>query len=208
MAKAKIALRLNEQTPEQKVANALTVNGLMASNVLVFVTPNPALTAYNTAALNVDSRLSTIATMEQNLETERSLLRESVVSLDDLTVQLAVYVENVANGNGATMQLAGFQLANPPVPIGQLPPPQNLRGSTADIDGNVMLKWNSVHGAKSYFVECAANSNGPWNQIDVTTRVSTTATGLTSGVKYWFRVRAIGTAGYSGWSEPAQKMAA
>ena len=54
MAKAKIALRLNEQTPEQKVANALTVNGLMASNVLVFVTPNPALTAYNTAALNVD----------------------------------------------------------------------------------------------------------------------------------------------------------
>ena len=97
--------------------------------------------------------------MEQNLETERSLLRESVVSLDDLTVQLAVYVENVANGNGATMQLAGFQLANPPVPIGQLPPPQNLRGSTADIDGNVMLKWNSVHGAKSYFVECAANSN-------------------------------------------------
>ena len=91
MAKAKIALRLNEQTPEQKVANALTVNGLMASNVLVFVTPNPALTAYNTAALNVDSRLSTIATMEQNLETERSLLRESVVSSIRAVWYIVVY---------------------------------------------------------------------------------------------------------------------
>jgi hypothetical protein len=33
-------------------------------------------------------------------------------------------------------------------------------------------------------------------------------TGLTSGKKYWFRVRAVGTAGFSGWSDPAVKMAA
>jgi len=208
MGKAKIALRLNELTPEQKAAHAHVINGLMANHVLVFATPNPPLTAYNTAALNVDSRLSTIAVMEQNLETERSLLRESVTTLDELTVQLADYVENVANGNGATMQLAGFQLANPPAPIGQLAPPQYLRGLTADIDGTVKLRWKGVRGARSYFVECAANSNGPWNQIEVTTRVGTTAVGLTSGTKCWFRVRAIGTAGFSGWSDPAQKMAA
>lgn len=208
MAKAKIALRLDEMTPEEKADSAHVIKDLMTSNVDVFVTPNPTLSAYNTATLNVDARLSTIALMEQNLETERSLLLESVTALDDLTVQLSDYVENVANGNGATMQLAGFQLANPPVPIGQLPPPQELRGWTVDIDGLVNLRWKRVHGAKSYFVECATNTSGPWNQIEVTTRVSATAVGLTSGTKYWFRVRAIGTAGFSGWSDPAHKMAA
>ena len=208
MAKPKIALRLGDQTPEEKASNAHTINGLMANHVLDFPTPNPALTVYNTAASNVDSRLATLATMEQNLETERTLLAADVVKLDALTTQLADYVENIANGNGATMQLAGFQLANPPVPIGPLPPPQDLRGSTADIDGNVLLRWKKVHGASSYFVECATNANGPWNQIEVTTRASTTAVGLISGTKYWFRVRALGTSGYSGWSDPAQKMAA
>jgi hypothetical protein len=40
------------------------------------------------------------------------------------------------------------------------------------------------------------------------TRTTSKASGLTSGTKYWFRVRAVGAAGLSGGSEPAQKMAA
>lgn len=208
MPKPKIALYLGDYTPEQKAAQAHTINGLMAAHTTEFASPNPTLQVFNGAATSVEARLATIATMEQNLETERSLLRDDVARLDDLTAQLAAYVENVANGDGAVMQLAGFQLANPPVPIGPLPPPQELRAQTADIDGTVSLKWKRVHGAKSYFVESAVNPAGPWNQIEVTSRVSATATGLTSGTKYWFRVRAFGTAGFSGWSEPTQKMAA
>lgn len=208
MAKPKIALYLGDLTPEQKAAQAHTINNLMANHVTEFPTPKPALTAYNAAANNVDARLSTISIMEQNLETERTLLADDVATLDDLTTQLAAYVENQAAGDGAIMELAGFQLANSPTPIGQLPPPQDLRGQTASIDGTVNLRWKAVRGTKSYFVECATNPNGPWNQIDVTSRASATATGLTSGTKYWFRVRAFGTAGFSGWSDPAQKMAA
>ncbi len=208
MPKAKIALYLSELTPEEKVNQAHTINNLMANHVAEFPTPKPTLTAYNGAANNVGARLATISIMEQNLETERTLLADDVAKLDDLTTQLASYVENVAAGDAAVMELAGFKLANPPTPIGQLPPPQDLRGQTASIDGVVNLRWKRVRGTKSYFVECATNPNGPWNQIDVTSRASATATGLTSGTKYWFRVRAFGTAGFSGWSDPAQKMAA
>lgn len=208
MAKPKIALHLSDLTPDQKAAQAHTINNLMANHVTEFPTPNPTLTAYNTAASNVDARLATISIMEQNLETERTMLADDVAKLDDLTTQMASYVENQAAGDAAVMELAGFQLASTPTPIGQLPPPQDLRGQTASVDGTVTLRWKSVRGTKSYFVECATNPNGPWNQIDVTSRASATATGLTSGTKYWFRVRAFGTAGFSGWSDPAQKMAA
>jgi hypothetical protein len=208
MAKPKIALRLGEISPEEKVRFATVVHGNMASNAASFPTPNPALAALNSAQSNLNTRLKAIAAAEANLEADRSQAKLDETALDGLLTQMASYVENVANGNAATIQLAGFELAGEPVPIGPLPPPENLQGSTADIEGNVNLKWNRVRGARSYFVECATNPNGPWTQVDVTTRVSAVAAGLTSGTKYWFRVRALGAAGFSGWSDSTQKMAA
>jgi hypothetical protein len=106
------------------------------------------------------------------------------------------------------IQLAGFDLAQEPTPIGPLPPLENLQGSTADVEGNIQLRWNGVRGAKTDFIERATNPNGPWTPVDATTRVSTVARGLTGGTKYWFRGRVLGAAGFSGWSDAVQKMAA
>ena len=39
------------------------------------------------------------------------------------------------------------------------------------------------------------------------TKSKATVTGLTSGTKYWFRVRAIGATGPGPWSDPATKIA-
>ena len=208
MGKAKIALYLSEQTPEDKIRSTTTIHSSLVTNVVTFPEPNPALTSYLSAISNVEKRLEAISMMEHNLETERSLLKGDLSTLDSLTGQLASYVENIANGNPATLQLAGFELASEPVPIGQLSPPQDLRCLTADIDGQVNLKWTRVRGATSYFVECATDPTAAWTQADVTTRSSTVAMGLKSGTKYWFRVRALGAAGYSGWSASSQKMAA
>ena len=208
MAKSKIALRIGEFSPEEKVNFTTVVQGNLAANAGTFPAPNPALAALNTARSNLDARLKAISSAESNLESERSQARADEAALDGLLTQLASYVENVANGSAATIQLSGFDLAQEPAPIGLLPPPENLQGTTADIEGNVNLKWNSVRGAKSYFVECATNPNGPWTQAEVTTRVSIVAKGLTGGTKYWFRVRALGAAGFSGWSDAVQKMAA
>ncbi len=208
MAKPKIALRLGELTPAEKVNFATGVHGGIATHDTTFVTPVPALTVLNTALSNLDSRLTAIAMMESNLEAERTLVRENETTLVDALTQLANYVETTANGDASVIQLSGFDLANEPTPIGPLPPPENLLGSTADIEGNVDLKWKRVKGAKSYIVECATDPSGVWLQSGVTTRTTLVCAGLVSGTKYWFRVRAVGAAGLSGWSDPAQKMAA
>ena len=63
-------------------------------------------------------------------------------------------------------------------------------------------------GAKSYIIECAPyNTPRVWQQVKITTRSSFTVTGLTPGATYVFRVKAIGSAGESDWSDEAVKMA-
>jgi len=205
---AKITLGLSELTPEQKVTFTEERITSLNSNAATFPAPNPSVAVLTTAKNNLDIRLKAIAQMESLLDAERSYALTEEAELDVLLQQEANYVENIAKGEASVILLSGFPLAQEPMPVGQLAPPQNLLGIATDIEGQTKLKWNSVHGAKSYIVECANNPNGPWSQVTVTTRISCLATNLTPGTKYWFRVRAVGAAGLSGWSDPAAKLAA
>jgi hypothetical protein len=179
-----------------------------ASHASTFPEPNPTVESLTTARNNLSTRLTTIGTMEANLESERAGAVTSEKDLDALIVQLASYIENIAKGDLSILQMSGFAISTGRSAVGPLSAPENLQGFMADIEGQVKLKWNRVRGAKTYIVECATSPEGPWTQIDVTTRATCKATGLTSGTKYWFRLRAVGAAGLSGWSDPAQKMAA
>jgi hypothetical protein len=46
-----------------------------------------------------------------------------------------------------------------------------------------------------------------WRHAGVSTKSKFTIEGLRSGKRYWIRVAAINTAGQSGWSDPATKIA-
>jgi len=48
---------------------------------------------------------------------------------------------------------------------------------------------------------------GPWTECYVGKALSYPVTRLTSGMQYWFQVRAIGAAVLSAWSDPATKRA-
>ena len=205
---AKITLGLSELTPEQKVTFTEERITSLTNNVTTFPAPNPPVLALTTAKNNLDTRLKAIAQQESLLDAERAYAATEEAELDALLQQEANYVENIAKGEAAIILLSGFPLAQEPAPIGQLSPPQNLLGIATDIEGQTKLKWNLVRGAKSYIVECATSPDGPWVPVTVTTRISCLATNLTPGTKYWFRVRAVGAAGLSGWSDPAAKLAA
>ena len=75
--------------------------------------------------------------------------------------------------------------------------------STLSADYNaVKITWKKADYAKKYEVYRATSSNGTYKKVKTTTSRSYTDTGLTTGKKYYYKVRAInGTAkgSYSSW---------
>ncbi len=85
---------------------------------------------------------------------------------------------------------------------------ENLRVKTTGTAGEAMCKCKAVPLADSY--ECAWTLdpiNGPWTTIPpLSSSQNMLFTGLSRGKDYYFRVRAIGANGPSGWSDVATMM--
>ena len=87
--------------------------------------------------------------------------------------------------------------------------PTGLSARGSDHDGEIDLSWDRVANAKSYLIEKCADppSASGWVHAGAATRTLATINGLTSGTRYWFRVAAVSSAGPSGWSDPATRIA-
>ena len=188
-------------TLAQKVYGAMNGNAAFNSLSDQVAAVNGKLTALNGKHNEYQATVQT----KLQLRTERESLR--VALLTSLNA-LAAGVEGATLGDTAQIQSAGFDVRGPKSPVGLVIAPPNLVADMGSLEGTVNTRWNAVTGANSYVVECAQNPDGPWNQVAITTRAEYTAQGLTSGTKYWFRVRAVGAAGLGPWSDPAVKMAA
>lgn len=69
------------------------------------------------------------------------------------------------------------------------------------------MGWESR--AASFLIERRENTPGaPWVFVKAVTKSRHTVTGLVSGTKYVFRVRAVGAAGEGPWSAEVTRMAA
>lgn len=84
--------------------------------------------------------------------------------------------------------------------------PGRITNCYATSDTSVLLTWDSISSAETYDVEYANNADylGASNAsttINGITSTSYTVTGLQTGDKYYFRVRAVNSKGASGWSE-------
>mgnify|MGYP001627379036 CR=1 FL=1 len=115
--------------------------------------------------------------------------------------------EAVTPNNLAALSTVGLPLRSGTAPIGPLPAPANLRATMSDMEGQILLVWDSVHGASSYIVDCKEHDTPePWQQVKILKQVRYTSTGHTPGKTYAFRVRAIGPLGEGPWSDEAVKM--
>lgn len=144
------------------------------------------------------------------LTSANAALRASTrTTLVNLMQKLAAGLELAADGNMVHLAATGYDLKQKPVrSTGPLPAPQNLRVSTTGTSGEAMCKCKAVPLADSY--ECAWTldpTNGPWTSLPgVSNSQSILFTGLARGKDYYFRVRAIGANGPSGWSDVATMM--
>ncbi|MBL9183015.1 MAG: fibronectin type III domain-containing protein [Verrucomicrobiaceae bacterium] len=116
--------------------------------------------------------------------------------------------EAVTPNDLVALASTGFPLRTAPEPVGTLPAPGDLRATSSDMEGQIDLRCNAVKGASSYEWECRLHDgNPPWSSLKTSTTVRISATGLTPGLVYAFRVRAIGSAGPGAWSDEATERA-
>ncbi|MDP1590589.1 MAG: fibronectin type III domain-containing protein [Prosthecobacter sp.] len=204
---AKPKLDLKGKTDTELVAFAQAHVAAMTGNAN-YATPTPdaaafaaQITAFNDAITEADSA--------QQAAQTKTAMKQDVRDLMELALtQRGNYVETASGGDEAKILSSGFDVrsaATPPVvPVA----PADLGISMGDHTGEIDLQWTPSKGAKFYIIECAPyNTPRVWQQVKIVTRSSHTVTGLTPGDTYVFRVKAIGSAGDSDWSDEAVKMA-
>ena len=112
------------------------------------------------------------------------VVNTSTYTDNDLSNGTTYYYVVDAHNASATIASSNEVSVTPTV---SLPIPTNV----AVIPGNTQatITWSPVAGAKSYYVQIADSSGGPSIKSKSSSKPSYTATGLTNGQTYYFRVR-------------------
>ena len=84
--------------------------------------------------------------------------------------------------------------------------PSSITSCKAASETSVFLSWNKVSSADTYTIEYAINKDyfdgsNATTKIDGVETTQYTVTGLNSGERYYFRIRAVNAQGNSGWTD-------
>ncbi|MBI5775239.1 MAG: fibronectin type III domain-containing protein [Verrucomicrobia bacterium] len=205
---AKIKLNIRTLNAAARYAYGQQIIAALTGNAN-FPTPGAVLTGFTTANTGLNTRLTSALTARQASQQATTELTEANLDWEAKIGLLANYVELTAEGDTPKIQSAGFDVRGPVAPVGPLPAPANLAATMGDMAGEIDLQWDALNGANSYIVQQNTDPNNAagWTQTCVSTNSSCSATGLTSGTVYYFRICAVGAAGQGPWSDVAQKMA-
>jgi len=164
-----------------------------------FPTPDESLDSLRAKTELVRSR--SVAALSGGKEAT-ALLHQAIDDWDDAMRKEANYVNRIADGDGAIILSAGFNLAKPNTP-GQRPEFTAENGSHS---GTVLLHHIVIDGAKSYiwqyYIGETPGDESKWIIATVTTKANAELTGLTPMTKYWFRVAAVTIDGTGAYSQP------
>jgi hypothetical protein len=207
MSKAK--LNLNQMSVADKIQFARRVAAQLDANGGVFNNPPQSFETIYGASSALQLAFNDAQSARQQAIEKTTLQSQAEAALDEVLRQTALYVDSVSAGNAATIELAGLAIRNPQHPVGPLRSPEDVIAKEGRSLGEIILRWRSVRGARSYLVEetTGLSPSGPWSRSGVSTKAKAFVDNLTSGNRYWFRVAAIGAAGQGAWSYPIMKIA-
>lgn len=167
-----------------------------------FPSPNPTLTEISGSAQGLrDAMASTAPNRTQAVAAARDALETGLSSLG-LNLSLTPGVTDV------DLATTGFDLPRPHIRTNYRPDaPQNLRLKPGNQSGEIFPVCDPVTnvGVNVYEAHWTLDVNaGPWQDAGTFSSSRTIILlGLPHGKDIWVRVRAIGTNGPGGWSDPA-----
>jgi hypothetical protein len=209
--KAKVKLELKSRTDANLVGFGHSHDIAMQGN-LFFPTPQPTKAAFDAKLGELEAVLSALENHRlagTELTNQRNIVR---AEFEQLFTQRGDYVQSISEGDAAVITTAGLPVKNGPTPTGILPPPVGLSVDLNGISGVMVIRWQSVSGAKSYMLECADVVNGvtgAWSLLYMGGKYSTRKEGMTVGKVYAFRVAAVGgEGGMSSFCPPVTRAAA
>jgi hypothetical protein len=197
-----VKLDLAAMNAAVKVAFATNVGTALVENEATFPDqPVPGADLIDfaiTVGQAADAAQAARATLRELVSTHNDML----ATLEGYLRQTGSYVQSVSGGQAAIIELAGLNVRHASGSIGRLPAPQSLMLVPGRNPGTVTLRWQRVKGATTYLIQYAAAATLPsaFNREESVTRSKQRINGLVSGVRYWFRVAAIGAAGPSAWT--------
>jgi hypothetical protein len=205
----KTKLNFRNLSVSAKIAKAKQIVAALTGNPN-FPNPNPPLADITTVITKTETKSSEREAAQQLAKTKTTELNAFVDELDGVISQIGGHVDSVAGNDEGKILSAGFDTRAAATATSQPPPPPSSLDSTiSDHDGELDASWDTVAGAKSYVIETSEDPPTPtsWKHGGVSTKSKFTIEGLQSGKRYWIRVAAVNSAGQSGWSDPATKIA-
>lgn len=215
---------------------AVSAKILRARYVVSSMTGNP-----NYATLPPNLMMPTITAAIDLLEstaqaalkggTDKTLARNvAEAALSDLMNQLQDYVQVASGGDPIIIESSGMEVANERVPAVLLSAVQNAAARPGGNEGEIIVTWNGMPGAKSYVVEMllpqdkvtplpvpgevpapggevVMTTGSEWMRIDTVTKRNLTVKALESGKRYSFRIAAINSAGQGDYSQTVSSVA-
>jgi hypothetical protein len=174
-----------------------------------FADPQPALAAIEAKR---DELALLITEAEEGGKRDRVARDICAKELKGMLRILASYVSMTAAGDANIILSSGFGIRNEAEPPTAPTTPAALKAIRSSKSGEVEVDWESVENAASYRVMMTTTDPGSpsteWTSVAITTRSKAVINNLTMGQLYWFKVQAVGSAGISGYCDPAMVMAA
>ena len=195
----------------QRVVKCKAVIDGITANPTVMPNPVPtlgALTALYTPAKDANDLVAQLETQLAAARTDSKTKNDAMVAGLNAEASTA---EGATGGDETQLIKLGFADltgGTAPTPVGPLQKVTELSLTAGDDDGTLDSDWHADRDADSFELQKTATITdaASWQHLTNVTKSSAKLTGLTSGVRIWIRVRAVGAAGPGPWSDPVSKM--
>jgi hypothetical protein len=197
MAKDHVVLDFLRYSVVEKISFSDMIQLRMGSNPL-FPTPDVPMT---TLKANNDALRVAYDAAQKGGKEETLLMHQAEDEWDDVMRKEANYVDRIADGDGAIILNAGFNLAKQRTPAKRA----EFTAHQGDKSGTAQLRRLAVEGATAYIWQYCKDpvpmDESAWITANTTAQSTAIISGLTPLTRYWFRVAAVtrqGTTDYTG----------